>query len=72
MRVVSHYIVVFEWPAPARASAETRRIDAAGPEDARAQAAALYTSEPFPHGLPARYSILNRSGATIFSYPDDA
>ena len=72
MRALSHYILVFEWPAVTRISAETRRIDATGPEEAKAQAAALHASASFPHGPPTRYVILNRSGATIFSYPDDA
>ncbi|MFL5294908.1 MAG: hypothetical protein ACJ798_00870 [Phenylobacterium sp.] len=68
---MSHYILVFEWPAASRISAQTRRIEAAGPEEAKAQAAALYASGRFPQGPPPGYVILNRSGATIFRYPDD-
>ena len=41
---MSVYIVVFEWPATARAPAQTRRIEAPAPEAARLRAAELFSA----------------------------
>jgi hypothetical protein len=65
------YHVVFEWPAAAKISAETRRIEAEGPEAAKAEAARLYATEAFVHGPPTRYFVLTASGGRVFTYPDD-
>jgi hypothetical protein len=68
---VSLYVVVFEWPDATHLGADTRRLDAAGPEEAKVQAAVMFASDAFEHGLPGRYCILNGNGATVFRYPED-
>ncbi len=69
---MSVYHVVFEWPAATKIRADTRRLEASSPEDAKAQAASIYASETFEHGPPTRYFLLNASGGRVFTYPDDA
>jgi hypothetical protein len=66
------YHVVFEWPTATRISAETHRIEADGPEAAKAEAARLFASEAFAHGPPTRYFVLTATGGRVFTYPDDA
>jgi hypothetical protein len=68
---MSVYHVVFEWPAATKIRAETRRIEAHAPAEAKAQAATIYASEAFEHGPPTRYFILTASGGRVFTYPDD-
>lgn len=68
----SVYHVVFEWPAATKIRAETRRIEAEGPEAAKAEASRLYASEAWDHGPPTRYFILTAGGGRLFTYPDDA
>ena len=68
---VSVFHVVFEWPAVTKIRAETRRIEAAGPEAAKAEAARLHASVAFEFGLPTRYFVLTAGGGRVFTYPDD-
>ena len=68
---MSVYHVVFEWPAATKIRAETRRIEADGPETAKARAAEIYASEAFQHGRPTRYFVLTATGGRVFTYPDD-
>jgi hypothetical protein len=66
------YHVVFEWPAATKIRAETRRIEADGPEAATEEAARLHATEAFEHGPPTRYFVLTAGGGRVFTYPDDA
>jgi hypothetical protein len=66
------YHVVFEWPAATKIRAQTRRIEADGPEAAKAQAAAIYAREAFEPGPPTRYFILTAGGGRVFAFPDDS
>jgi hypothetical protein len=68
---VNVFHVVFEWPAATRIRAETRRIEAFGPEQAKAEAARLYAADGFEHGPPTRYFVLTAGGGRVFTYPDD-
>lgn len=68
----SVYHVVFEWPVATKIRAETRRIEADGPEAAKVEASRLHANEAFEHGPPTRYFILTAGGGRIFTYPEDA
>ena len=67
---MSAYIVVFEWPAATKLAARTERLEADGAEDAKMQAALLFGSEPFEHGLPVRYMVFDGRGGMVFRYPE--
>ncbi|HXA39466.1 MAG TPA: hypothetical protein VNW53_10730 [Phenylobacterium sp.] len=67
---MSAFIVVFEWPAATKIAARTERIEAGGPEEAKLQAALLFASETFEHGLPVRYMVFDGRGGIVFRYPD--
>jgi hypothetical protein len=69
---VSVFHVVFEWPAAAKIAAETRRIEADGPEQAKVEAARMGAAEAFAHGPPTRYFVLTAGGGRVFTYPDDS